>query len=122
MSNSRFWITDIDTSHYLFQWMPDWYGVVDEQSGGIVAYFNNKASADLLIQTLCPAPAASTTKVEAVNIIFDGPPGPEGPRFIEVETDDGRSIRAGEWQERQDGYWALRITNLPSPSVPAKAG
>jgi hypothetical protein len=45
----------------------------------------------------------------AINIIFDGPPGPEGPRFIEVETDDGRSIRVGEWQERTNGYWRLRI-------------
>ena len=49
----------------------------------------------------------------AINIIFDGPPGPEGPRFIEVETDDGRSIRVGEWQQRQDGNWGLRIAALP---------
>ena len=48
-----------------------------------------------------------------INVIFDGPPGPEGPRFIEVETDGGRSIRAGEWQERPDGSWALRIAALP---------
>jgi hypothetical protein len=58
MISARFWIVDIDTSHYLFQWMPDWYGVVDEQSGGIVAYFSNEASADLFIQTLNSAPAA----------------------------------------------------------------
>lgn len=49
----------------------------------------------------------------AINIVFDGPPGPEGPRFIEVETDDGRSIRVGEWQRRQDGNWGLRIAALP---------
>ena len=48
-----------------------------------------------------------------INIVFDGPPGPEGPRFIEVETDDGRSVRAGEWQQRQDGNWGLRIAALP---------
>ena len=48
-----------------------------------------------------------------INIVFDGPPGPEGPRFIEVETDDGRSIGVGEWQERRDGCWRLRITALP---------
>jgi len=59
MSSSRFWIVDIDTSHYLFQWMPDWYGVVDEQSGGIVAYFNNEASANLFVQALGFAPAAA---------------------------------------------------------------
>ena len=48
-----------------------------------------------------------------INIVFDGPPGPEGPRFIEVETDDGRSIGVGEWQERRDGCWRLRIVALP---------
>lgn len=48
----------------------------------------------------------------AINIIFDGPPGPESGRFVEVETDDGRSINAGEWIERPDGLWALRITSL----------
>ena len=46
---------------------------------------------------------------QAINIIFDGPPGPEAGRFVEVETDDGKSIKIGEWEERPDGMWALRI-------------
>ena len=50
---------------------------------------------------------------KAINIIFDGPPSHESGRFVEVETDDGKSISAGEWIERSDGYWALRITSLP---------
>ena len=50
----------------------------------------------------------------AINVIFDGPPGPESGRFIEVETDDGHSINAGEWTRRLDGLWALRITCLPN--------
>lgn len=53
----------------------------------------------------------------AINIIFDGPPGHEAGRFVEVETDDGRSIDAGEWIERPDGFWALRITELPDQSL-----
>lgn len=48
----------------------------------------------------------------AVNIVFDGPPSPDAPRFIEVETDDGQSIRAGEWIERSDGTWALRLEQV----------
>jgi hypothetical protein len=44
-----------------------------------------------------------------INIVFDGPPGPQPPRFIEVEDDTGRSINVGEWHELRDGYWALRI-------------
>lgn len=47
-----------------------------------------------------------------INIIFDGPPGPEAGRFVEVETDDGRSIEVGEWVERDDGYWSLRIKSV----------
>ena len=48
-----------------------------------------------------------------VNIVFDRPPGPESCRFVEVETDQGKSIKLGEWIERPDGLWALRITKLP---------
>lgn len=45
-----------------------------------------------------------------IDIVFDGPPGSEGGRFIEVEDEHGRSIRLGEWVERVDGYWVLRVT------------
>lgn len=44
-----------------------------------------------------------------IHIVFDGPPGHESGRFVEVETVDGRSFNAGEWVEMVDGYWALRI-------------
>lgn len=46
-----------------------------------------------------------------VDIVFDGPPGPEAGRFVEVENDQGCSISHGEWVNRPDGYWALRIWN-----------
>ena len=46
-----------------------------------------------------------------VDIVFDGPPGPEPGRFIEVEDATGKSIAFGEWIERADGRWALRITD-----------
>lgn len=49
-----------------------------------------------------------------INIIFDGPPSHESGRFVEVETDDGASINSGEWSEREDGLWSLRITELPA--------
>ena len=42
-----------------------------------------------------------------IHIVFDGPPGPEAGRFVEVENDDGQSIRFGEWKERGDGWWEL---------------
>lgn len=45
-----------------------------------------------------------------VDIVFDGPPGPEAGRFVEVENPAGQSIRFGEWVKREDGYWVLRIT------------
>jgi hypothetical protein len=46
---------------------------------------------------------------EYVDVVFDGPPAPEAGRFVEVENDQGVSIKFGEWVHRPDGYWALRI-------------
>jgi hypothetical protein len=43
------------------------------------------------------------------NVVFDGPPGPEAPRFVEVEDERGKSMNFGEWVQRPDGYWALRF-------------
>lgn len=45
-----------------------------------------------------------------LDIVFDGPPGPEAGRFVEVEDGKGCSVnRVGEWMLRDDGFWALRI-------------
>ena len=44
-----------------------------------------------------------------VYIVFDGPPGPEGPRFIEVENNQGQSVKV-EWKADRfeaKGYWRL---------------
>ena len=54
-----------------------------------------------------------------INLVFDGPPAPDGPRLVEVETDDGHAIDIddlGEWVDRGDGYWALRIRCLAPKS------
>lgn len=44
-----------------------------------------------------------------IDIVFDGPPGPVAARFVEVENAQGESINFGEWLERDDGFWVLRI-------------
>jgi hypothetical protein len=46
-----------------------------------------------------------------VDVVFDGPPGPVCGRFVEVENEHGRSVNIGEWVQRPDGYWALRISS-----------
>lgn len=46
---------------------------------------------------------------EFIDVLFDGPPSHESGRFVEVEDSQRRGIRAGEWVERDDGYWVLRI-------------
>lgn len=48
-----------------------------------------------------------------IDIVFDGPSGPEAPRLIEAEDDTGHSIDLGEWLQRPDGRWVLRLTSLP---------
>jgi hypothetical protein len=44
-----------------------------------------------------------------VDVVFDGPPGAQSGRFIEAEDEHGCGTRAGEWIDRGDGTWALRI-------------
>ncbi len=46
-----------------------------------------------------------------LDIVFDGDPTPpEGKaQFVEVEDETGKSVRAGTWLKRDDGYWTLRI-------------
>ena len=62
-----------------------------------------------------------------IDVVFDGPPGPDGPRFIECEDQNGKSvgsdqlvvsedglwtIKAPAWVKRNDGYWALRFESI----------
>lgn len=46
-----------------------------------------------------------------IRIVFDGPPGPEGGRFVEVENEHGKSISVGTWESSQaftgPKYWHL---------------
>lgn len=44
-----------------------------------------------------------------VDIVFDGPPGPEAGRFIDVEDDRGHSVDVGVWVQLGADRWALRL-------------
>lgn len=55
-----------------------------------------------------------------IDIVFDGPPNMPAPRFVEAEDHEGASINAGEWIDRGDGYWVLRISNLPDRPQPTR--
>ncbi len=52
-----------------------------------------------------------------IRIIFDGPPGPEAGRFVEVHDADDRGVSVGEWRERKDGFWELRIPLIEGKRV-----
>ncbi|WP_312903765.1 hypothetical protein [Stutzerimonas nitrititolerans] len=52
---------------------------------------------------------------QELRIVFDGPPGPEAGRFVEVENADGFSVNAGEWKQRADGLWELVLHSAPQP-------
>lgn len=54
-------------------------------------------------------------QVRTVQIVFDGAPGPEAGRFVEVENEAGSSIKLGTWVKRPDGYWALRFQTFDEP-------
>jgi len=54
------------------------------------------------------ADEVATKGVVEVAILFDGPPGPEAGRFIEVEDAvTGESIDWGQWMDNRDGTWSL---------------
>lgn len=44
---------------------------------------------------------------KTIQIVFDDFPNPAGVSFIEVEDEDGKSVRVGHWVEREDGTVAL---------------
>lgn len=50
-----------------------------------------------------------------IDVVFDGPPSYESGRFVEVEDAEGRSFNAGEWIDRGNGLWALRISRATAP-------
>lgn len=54
-----------------------------------------------------------------IDIVFDGPPSHESGRFVEVHDPEDRGIRVGEWIERSDNLWALRITTRDFESAAA---
>lgn len=54
---------------------------------------------------------------EVIAIVFDGPPAHQSGRFVEVEDASGASINAGEWSERVDGLWELKIEAPKSRTV-----
>jgi len=60
-----------------------------------------------------PAVSAIAQERDVIDIVFDGPPGHEAGRFVEIESPPGRSVRYGEWIMRENGYWVLRI-DFPS--------
>jgi hypothetical protein len=58
--------------------------------------------------------------VDYIDIVFDGPPAHESGRFVEVENSAGASINVGEWLQRPDGYWVLRLADRYCPREESK--
>lgn len=49
-----------------------------------------------------------------IRIVFDGPPGPQSGRFVEVEDEHGRSMSVGTWRKRSDGLHELALSFDPA--------
>lgn len=53
--------------------------------------------------------------MQEVYVVFDGPPGPEAGRFVEVETKEQESVGGIPWEKfnsatfghEDDGFWRL---------------
>lgn len=57
---------------------------------------------------------------EIIEVVFDGPPGPESGRFVEVEDQERRSIQVGTWTIRDDGYWVLQL-EIPTSTIKGRS-
>lgn len=64
-------------------------------------------------------PEATSSQGNYVYIVFDGPPAATAGRFVEVEDDVGKSISIGEWIERPDKLWALRLERAELRLIPS---
>ena len=63
--------------------------------------------------------------MKEVYVIFDGPPGHNGGRFVELEDANGNSVNSPGWMENQKkGFWRLGPLYLAaeSESTESKAG
>lgn len=58
---------------------------------------------------ICGCAIHTDNSVRFIDFVFDGPPGPYGPRLVEVENQFGQSISMGKWVQRGDGMWVLRM-------------
>ncbi len=52
----------------------------------------------------------SGPRARHIDIVFTKEPGHDHAELVEVEDDLGRGIRFGNWVQRPDGYWVIRIT------------
>ena len=86
-------------------------GVIDVAAHAATATF-----AQAEVETIRAARRARAMTPTEVDVVFDGPPGPQGPRFIETEDMRRNGVSIGTWVERDDGHWALRIL-VPSATV-----
>ena len=70
-----------------------------------------------------PPPPVVDPEYDHINIIFDGRPGPAGPgNFVEVENDDGESIKVGEWiDDGESNTVKLRIRLHKDALAPAES-
>ena len=55
---------------------------------------------------------------QTIDIVIDGPPGQDPGRFVEVEDANGAGISVGEWIDRGDGNWALRLCAVVESDPP----
>jgi hypothetical protein len=52
-----------------------------------------------------------------VDFVFNGPPDQRPAEFVDVEDRNRRSVRYGEWLERDDGVWVLRVPRRDPPAL-----
>lgn len=91
---------------YLIEWHGGGDSYMESYSHGCGEHLMELVPDD---RTVTWIQAIQEPQIKHIDVVFDGPPGHVAGRFVEVENAARASIGAGEWVERDDGYWVLRL-------------
>lgn len=85
----------------------------DERAEAILLGLSQPADTNDIAFVAYAIRQARNEALTEIRIVFDGPPSHESGRFVEIEDTEGRSINMGEWHDRGDGFWELRLKSEP---------
>lgn len=80
---------------------------IDEYAAKLAVFLDNSPFGSIMLNLIVALARRAVSAQEPVYVIFDGPPSHESGRFVEVETENGKSVSVGKWENYSGKYWRL---------------